>query len=73
MQTSNVSPYLQIPGHTFTLSKLTNRQRIAWYDMLIDRAQLRADNTGNRLSRRRYLTLILRLQSRALRELGRSH
>lgn len=50
---------------------LSNRQLIARYDDLIERAQERADEARSLAVRRSYLNLILRLQKRALRELDR--
>lgn len=50
---------------------ISNRQLIARYDDLIDRAQERADEAHSLAIRRSYLNLILRLQKRALRELDR--
>jgi hypothetical protein len=50
---------------------VSNRQRLARYDHLIDLAQRRADEAICLAVRRRYLVLILHLEKRALRELDR--
>jgi hypothetical protein len=67
---------MQIPlshesGRRALPSAVTNRQRLARYDLLIERAQQRAEAARGLATRRRYLQLMLRLQQRALREVNR--
>lgn len=58
-------------GNATAAARLTNRQRIAMYDALIGRAEDRAVNAKTFEAHRQYLRLSMRLQERALRELGR--
>ncbi|MDB5941997.1 MAG: hypothetical protein JWQ13_1563 [Ramlibacter sp.] len=58
-------------GPHATAACVTNRQRLARYDRLIERAEERAEYAGSLATRRRYLHLMLRLQERALRAVTR--
>jgi ribosomal protein S2 len=60
-------------GHRVLPGTVTNRQRIERYDELIELAQKRVEQARGLQARRASLNLILRLQQRALRELGRPH